>query len=69
MHTEFEPDKTFGKVLGFAFIRPFRLLATPPIIMVIDANMAYLFGIVFPLSSTFLGLLGTCIMKVSGQEV
>lgn len=56
LHTEFTSDKTFVKVLQIALVRPFRLLATQPIIQVITVYMAYLFGLFYLLLSTFPGV-------------
>lgn len=55
LHTE-DSDKTLGKVLRVALVRPFIMLGTQPIVMVIAAYMAYLFGLVYLLISTFPGV-------------
>lgn len=45
LHTEWEtPDRTLGKTLRTALVRPFRLLGTQPIIQFIALYMAYLYG-------------------------
>jgi hypothetical protein len=47
-HTEWEsPDRTFGKVLRMALIRPFRLLSTQPIVQALALYMAYLYGLMY----------------------
>jgi hypothetical protein len=47
-HTEWEsPDRTFGKVLRTALIRPFRLLGTQPIVQALALYMAYLYGLMY----------------------
>jgi MFS family permease len=56
LHAEFDSDKTLGKALGVALVRPFRLLATQPIIQVIAVYMAYLFGLLYLILSTFPGV-------------
>lgn len=56
LHTEMDSDKTLVKVLQTALVRPFRLLATQPIIQLIAAYMAYLFGLFYLILSTFPGV-------------
>lgn len=57
LHTEYEtPDKTLFNILKTAFIRPFRLLGTQPIIQVLAIYMAYLYGLIYLVLSTFPGL-------------
>lgn len=46
-------DKTFGKILGVALVKPFRLIATQSIIRLFAAYTAYLLGIVCLILSTF----------------
>jgi hypothetical protein len=47
-HTEWEsPDRTLGKVLRTALVRPFRLLGTQPIIQALALYMAYLYGLMY----------------------
>jgi hypothetical protein len=47
-HTEWEsPDRTLGKVLRTALIRPFRLLGTQPIVQALALYMAYLYGLMY----------------------
>lgn len=53
-HTEWEnPDRTLGNVLRTALIRPFRLLGTQPIVQVLALYMAYLYGLMYLVLSTF----------------
>lgn len=57
LHTEYEtPDKTLFNILKTALIRPFRLLGTQPIIQVLAIYMAYLYGMMYLVLSTFPGL-------------
>ena len=53
LHTEYDSDKTLGKVLGAALVRPFRLLATQPIVQAIAAYLAYIFGSFYLIISTY----------------
>lgn len=54
LRTEFErPDQTVFKKFETALIRPFRLLTTQPIIQVLAIYMAYLYGTVYLMLSTF----------------
>ncbi|ETI29371.1 hypothetical protein G647_01824 [Cladophialophora carrionii CBS 160.54] len=53
-HTEWEsPERTLGKVLRASLIRPFRLLGTQPIIQALALYMAYLYGLMYLVLSTF----------------
>ena len=56
LHTEYESNQTVVKVLEIALIRPFRMLATQPIVQVIALYMAYLFGLLYLLLTTFPGV-------------
>ncbi|KAK3052441.1 hypothetical protein LTS18_012287, partial [Coniosporium uncinatum] len=57
LHTEYErPDKTLASILKTATIRPFRLLGTQPIVQVLSLYMAYLYGLMYLVLSTFPGL-------------
>lgn len=56
LHTEFDTDKTLTSVLQTATVRPFRLLATQPIIQLVAVYMAYLFGLFYLILSTFPGV-------------
>ncbi|KAL1637855.1 hypothetical protein SLS56_000412 [Neofusicoccum ribis] len=53
LRSEFESDKTVSKVLGVALIRPFRLLFTQPIIQFLAIYMAFLYGLMYLVLSTF----------------
>jgi multidrug resistance protein len=53
-HTEWEtPDRTLSKVLRTSLIRPFRLLGTQVIIQILAMYMAYLYGLMYLVLSTF----------------
>jgi hypothetical protein len=56
LHTPYDTEKKIGKVLSVALIRPFRLLGTQIIIQFIAVYMAYLYGLMYLLLSTFPGL-------------
>ncbi|KAK7712942.1 hypothetical protein SLS63_012231 [Diaporthe eres] len=57
LHTDFDdPDKTVSKTLATAFVRPFRMLFTQPIIQVLAIYMMFLYGIMYLILSTFPGL-------------
>lgn len=54
LHTEYDsPDKTFANILKTAMKRPFIFLATQPIIIVLALYMAYLYGLMYLMLSTF----------------
>ena len=54
LHTEAEsPDRTLAKVLRTALVRPFILLGTQVIIQSIAVYMAYLYGTMYLILSTF----------------
>ncbi|OJD30864.1 mfs multidrug transporter [Diplodia corticola] len=53
LRSEFDSDKTISKVLGVALVRPFRLLFTQPIIQFLAAYMAFLYGLMYLVLSTF----------------
>ncbi|KAF2265303.1 MFS general substrate transporter [Lojkania enalia] len=54
LHTEYDsPDKTLGKTIKLALQRPFRLLGTQPIVQVLACYMAYLYGLMYLMLSTF----------------
>lgn len=66
LHTEFDnPDRTLVKTLKVALQRPFRLLGTQPIVQVLACYMAYLYGLMYLMLSTFPRLWET----VYGQSV
>lgn len=54
LHTEWElPDRTLGNVIRSSLIRPFRLLGTQIIIQTLAVYMAYLYGVLYLMLSTF----------------
>lgn len=54
LHTQFEhPDRTLGKVIRTAVARPFRLISTQPIVIFLAVYMAYLYGLMYLVLSTF----------------
>lgn len=54
LHTEYDsPDKTLVKTLKIALKRPFILLGTQPIVIVLACYMAYLYGLMYLMLSTF----------------
>ncbi|KAJ4340247.1 hypothetical protein N0V95_007541 [Ascochyta clinopodiicola] len=54
LHTEFDsPDKTLATTLKIAMKRPFILLGTQPILQVLACYMAYLYGLMYLMLSTF----------------
>lgn len=53
LHTPYDTEKKISKVLGVALIRPFKLLGTQIIIQFIAVYMAYLYGLMYLLLSTF----------------
>lgn len=54
LHTEYQiAGETLVTKLSVALVRPFRLLATQPIIQVISLYMAYLYGLIYLVLSTF----------------
>ncbi|KAK5149049.1 hypothetical protein LTR04_000147 [Oleoguttula sp. CCFEE 6159] len=54
LHTEYEsPDKTLSNILKTSLIRPFVLLGTQPIVQVLAIYMAYLYGLMYLVLSTF----------------
>lgn len=54
LYTEFDqPDRTVFKALRIAMSRPFRLLGTQPIVQVLCIYMAYLYGLIYLVLSTF----------------
>lgn len=57
LHTDFDdPDKTVARTLATAFVRPFRMLFTQPIIQVLALYMMFLYGLMYLILSTFPGL-------------
>ena len=52
-HTKWEtPGRTFSKILKLAFVRPFVLLGTQPIIQVLAVYLGYLYGVVYIVLTT-----------------
>lgn len=54
LYTDFDnPDHTLFKKLSTAFLRPFRMLLTQPIIQFLALYMMYLYGLMYLVLSTF----------------
>lgn len=54
LHTQFEhPERTLAHVLRTAVARPFRLIGTQPIVLFLAIYMAYLYGLMYLVLSTF----------------
>jgi hypothetical protein len=54
LHTEYDsPDKTLANTIKVALQRPFKLLFTQPIVQVLACYMAYLYGLMYLMLSTF----------------
>lgn len=54
LRSEYEnPDRTIGKVLRTSLSRPFILLGTQPIVQCLAVYMAYLYGMMYLVLSTF----------------
>jgi multidrug resistance protein len=54
LHTEFDrPDRTVMKTLAISLTRPFKLLGTQVIVQVLALYMAYLYGLMYLVLSTF----------------
>lgn len=54
LHTEYDhPERTIGKTLRISLIRPFKLLGTQVIVQVLALYMAYLYGLMYLVLSTF----------------
>ena len=54
LRTEFDnPDRSFGAVMRKSIIRPFKLLTTQPIVQVLALYMAFIYGIIYLVLSTF----------------
>ncbi|KAK6501438.1 hypothetical protein TWF481_009276 [Arthrobotrys musiformis] len=58
LHTPYEADgkRKFSKILRKALVRPFILLGTQPIVQFMAAYMAFLYGMLYLVLSTFPGL-------------
>ncbi|EXV00990.1 MFS transporter [Metarhizium robertsii] len=60
LHTEFDrPDRTLLQTLTNAFTRPFKLLATQPIVQVLSLYLMFLYGMIYLIFSTFPTLFAT----------
>ncbi|KAF3072423.1 Efflux pump vrtL [Trichoderma lentiforme] len=58
--TEYDdPNKTITQTLTIALTRPFRMLATQPIVQVMSLYMMYLYGLTYLILSTFASLWST----------
>lgn len=66
LHTVYDSEKKLGKILKVALFRPFKLLGTQVIIQSIAVYMAYLYGLMYLLLSTFPGLWTTVYNENSG---
>lgn len=54
LHTEYDrPDRTLGKTLRVSFSRPFIMLGTQIIVQVLAVYMAFLYGLMYLMLSTF----------------
>lgn len=54
LYTEFDkPDRTIFAALKISLVRPFILLGTQPMIQVLAIYMAYLYGLIYLVVSTF----------------
>lgn len=54
LFTEFDhPDKTIWALMRVSLVRPFRLITTQPIVIVLSLYMAYLYGLMYLVLSTF----------------
>ena len=54
LHTEFEhPERTLANTMKRSLIRPFKLLGTQPIVQALAIYMAYLYGLMYLVLSTF----------------
>ena len=54
LHTEYDdPNRKFSVHLRTALVRPFRMLATQPIVQVLACYMAYVYGLMYLVLSTF----------------
>ncbi|KAF2648685.1 MFS general substrate transporter [Lophiostoma macrostomum CBS 122681] len=54
LHTQYDtPDRTLFKTMSTALQRPFILLATQPVVITLACYMAYLYGLMYLMLSTF----------------
>lgn len=57
LHTEYDvAGRSIGKTLRISLLRPFKLLGTQVIVQVLALYMAYLYGLMYLVLSTFPGL-------------
>ncbi|MCJ1274476.1 hypothetical protein MMC21_002272 [Puttea exsequens] len=57
LHTEFEhPERSLANTMKRSLVRPFKLLGTQPIVQALALYMAYLYGLMYLVLSTFPGL-------------
>lgn len=57
LHTEYDhPERTLWATLKISLVRPFKLLGTQIIVQVLALYMAYLYGLMYLVLSTFPGL-------------
>ncbi|KAG6289909.1 hypothetical protein E4U09_004695 [Claviceps aff. purpurea] len=60
LHTAYDcPDRTLLQMLARAFVRPFRLLTTQPIIQVLSLYLMFLYGTMYLILATFPTLFAT----------
>ncbi|KAK2595915.1 hypothetical protein QQS21_006510 [Conoideocrella luteorostrata] len=58
--TEYDhPDRTLFQTLTNAFVRPFKLLATQPIVQVLSLYLMFLYGMIYLIFATFPTLFAT----------
>ncbi|KAI1312434.1 major facilitator superfamily domain-containing protein [Xylaria venustula] len=54
LHTPFDhPDRTIGKMLRIALVRPFRMITTQIIVQVIALYMLYVYGLIYIVLTSF----------------
>jgi len=54
LHTEYEhPERSFAITMERALIRPIKLLGTQPIVQALAVYIAYLYGLMYLVLSTF----------------
>ncbi|KAI0195972.1 major facilitator superfamily domain-containing protein [Astrocystis sublimbata] len=54
LHTPFDnPDRTIGKALRIALVRPFRMVATQVIVQAIALYMLYVYGLIYIVLTSF----------------
>lgn len=68
LHTEFEhPERSLGNTMKRSLVRPFILLGTQPIVQVLAIYMAYLYGLMYLVLSTFPGKKDPCSHSIKGK--